>query len=247
MKPGTDLPSQMKLPLMRLAFSLMVMTMLVWAPQAWAETLTGKVVRVTDGDTITLLVDGRRQYKIRLGEIDAPEGGQPFGRAAKRMLSDLVFGRTIRARVTDIDRYGRAVAVLTVDGTNINAQMVKGGGAWAYRRYLSDQRYIRWEEDARQARRGLWRLQADQIMAPWEWRAARRAGSKARPLALATLPAAAIGPNSDGLASQANQCGSKRVCREMNSCAEAIYHLHSCRVRSLDGDGDGVPCEKLCR
>ena len=241
MKPGTDLSSAMRVSLLRRAMTLMMMTMLVWAPQAWAETLTGKVVRVTDGDTITLLVDGRRQYKIRLGEIDAPEGGQPFGRAAKHMLSDLVFGRTIRARVTDIDRYGRAVAVLTVDGTNINAQMVKGGGAWAYRRYLSDQRYIRWEEEARHARRGLWRLQADQIMAPWDWRAAKRRGGPA-PLTTAPQSVAMQSAGQPG-----RQCGTKRVCRQMGSCEEALHFLNSCQVRSLDGDGDGVPCEKLCR
>lgn len=219
----------------------MVAMMLLWGSPARAETLTGKVVRVTDGDTVTLLVDGRRQYKIRLGEIDAPEGGQPFGRAAKRMLSDLVFGRTINARVTDIDRYGRAVAVLTLEGRNINAEMVKGGGAWAYRRYLSDQRYIRWEEEARHARRGLWRLQADQIMAPWDWRSARRRGGTTTMTSLP--PSIADRPSSQPI----RQCGAKRVCRQMGSCEEALYFLKSCNVRSLDGDGDGVPCEKICR
>lgn len=230
---------------MRLLVGIVAGAMSFAFPAA-AETLRGKVVGVTDGDTIRLLV-GSRQYKVRLGEIDAPEGGQPYGRAAKRMLSDLVFGQTISARVTDIDRYGRAVAVLNMNGLNINAEMVKRGGAWAYRRYLSDQRYLRWEDAARQSRRGLWSLQADQIMAPWDWRAARRAGGKARPPATAGLPAAAIAANSNGLATQSNECGSKRFCRQMNSCAEAVYHLQSCRVRSLDGDGDGVPCEALCR
>jgi endonuclease YncB( thermonuclease family) len=75
---------------------------------AAAETLQGRVVGVTDGDTIRLLVDGRREYKVRLGEIDAPESGQPYGRASRKMLSDLVYGQTISARVTDVDRYGRA-------------------------------------------------------------------------------------------------------------------------------------------
>jgi endonuclease YncB( thermonuclease family) len=216
------------------------------APTA-AETLRGKVVGVTDGDTVRLLVDGQRQYKIRLGEIDAPEGGQPYGRAAKRMLSDLVFGQTISARVTDVDRYGRSVAVLTRGSTNINAEMVKRGAAWAYRRYLSDQRYLRWEEEARSQRRGLWGLQADQIMAPWDWRAARRAGNRSPDPALTALPGAALGISASRSASAGGQCGTKRYCRQMNSCEEALFHLRTCGVRSMDGDGDGVPCEKLCR
>jgi endonuclease YncB( thermonuclease family) len=241
------LDSHLKLAvLIRLVTVAIVATAVLAAPSL-AETLRGKVVGVTDGDTIRLLVDGRRQYKIRLGEIDAPESGQPYGRASKRMLSDLVFRQTISARVTDIDRYGRAVAVLTSGKTNINAEMVKRGGAWAYRRYLSDQRYIRWEEQARQAGRGLWGLQADQIMAPWDWRAARRgAGRTARP-AMTALPSSSVGLRPGSLGAVSFQCGAKRVCRQMSSCEEALYHLKTCGVRTLDGDGDGVPCEQLCR
>jgi hypothetical protein len=163
------------------------------------------------------------------------------------MLSDLVFRQTISARVTDIDRYGRAVAVLTSGKTNINAEMVKRGGAWAYRRYLSDQRYIRWEEQARQAGRGLWGLQADQIVAPWDWRAARRGGDRTARPAMTALPGSSVGSISGSPGAAAFQCGAKRVCRQMISCEEALYHLQMCRVRTLDGDGDGVPCEKLCR
>ena len=139
-----------------------------------AETLTGRVVGVTDGDTVKLLVAGHSEYKIRLGEIDAPESGQPYGKTSKRMLSDLVFTRVVTVRVTGIDRYGRSVGVIRTGDINVNAEMVKMGGAWAYRRYLSDQRYLLWEKQAQQGRLGLWGLQRDQIMAPWEWRAARR-------------------------------------------------------------------------
>lgn len=152
----------------------LALLMALAATSATATELRGRVVGVTDGDTLKLLVDGATEYKIRLAEIDAPESGQPFGRAAKRMLSDLVYGVTIDARVTDVDRYGRSVAVITRDRTNINAEMVRLGGAWAYRRYLSDPRYLALEADARRAGRGLWALQPDQVTAPWEWRAARR-------------------------------------------------------------------------
>ncbi len=215
------------------------------AAPAVAATLVGRVVGVTDGDTIKLLVGGRQQYKIRLGEIDAPESGQPFGRTSKRMLSDLIFGKTISVRVTDIDRYGRSVGVITLDRTNINADMVRQGGAWAYRRYMSDQRYVLWENEARQARRGLWRLQPDQIMPPWEWRAARRGGSQAVSSArVAPIASYSVTGTAGG---DAGRCGVKWKCGQMASCAEAVYQLRTCGLTRLDGDGDGVPCEKLCR
>ena len=200
---------------------------------------------MTDGDTIKLLVNGRDQYKIRLGEIDAPESGQPFGQASKRMLSDLVFGKNVNIRVTDIDRYGRSVGVITAGKSNVNAEMVKRGGAWAYRRYLSDQRYLLWEGEARQARRGLWRLQSDQIVPPWEWRNTKRTSRTASPpgppksyVASPNESAANNGP--------AGSCDVKWKCAQLSSCAEAVYQLRTCGLTRLDGDGDGVPCEKIC-
>lgn len=209
-----------------------------------AATLTGRVVGVTDGDTIKLLVGGRNEYKVRLGEIDAPESGQPFGQKSKRMLSDLVFNRTVSVRVTDVDRYGRSVGVIRAGRVNVNAEMVKRGGAWAYRRYLSDQRYLLWEREAQQARRGLWNLQADQIMAPWEWRAARRGGRSGNQSAAGMTPIR--GPAYAASIPSESACGSKSRCSQMTSCAEATYYLRSCRATRLDGDGDGVPCEKIC-
>lgn len=232
---------------LQFALAIVVALALTAQPGA-AQTLRGRVVGVTDGDTIRLLVEGNREYKVRLGEIDAPESGQPFGRKSKAMLSDLVFRQTVSARVTDVDRYGRSVAVITLGSKNINADMVKRGGAWAYRRYLSDQRYLLWESEARRTRRGLWGLQSDQIMAPWDWRSARRAGGV---VGIAgdrgyTAPRALVGSQPKRSASAVGQCGTKRYCREMSSCQEAIYFLRQCRLNRLDSDGDGTPCESLC-
>ena len=81
-----------------------------------AQSLVGRVVGVTDGDTVTLLVDGRVQHKIRLSGIDAPEKAQPFGNRAKQRLSSLVFGKTVTAVGTKQDRYRRLIAKLLVDG-----------------------------------------------------------------------------------------------------------------------------------
>jgi len=167
-----------------------------------------------------------------------------FGQKSKRMLSDLVFNRTVTVRVTDVDRYGRSVGVIQAGNTNINAEMVKRGGAWAYRRYLSDQRYLLWERQAQQARRGLWGLQADQIMAPWDWRAARRnrRGSNAPAERMTPIGRSAF---SSGTPAD-SACGTKSRCSQMTSCAEATFYLRSCGAGRLDSDGDGVPCEKIC-
>ena len=236
----TFLPSRIPAQLLH---CLVLALLLLSAPIA-AETLTGRVVGVTDGDTIKLLVGGRSEYKIRLGEIDAPESGQPFGQKSKRMLSDLVFNRFVSVRVTDVDRYGRSVGVIQAGNANVNAEMVKRGGAWAYRRYLSDQRFLLWEREAQQARRGLWNLQADQIMAPWDWRAARRSGRGGKQSAARMTPVR--GPAFAASIPSGSACGSKSRCSQMTSCAEATFYLRSCRAARLDGDGDGVPCEKIC-
>lgn len=215
------------------------------APAALAQSLTGKVVSIADGDTLTILADGQYQFRIRLAEIDAPESGQPFGRSSRKMLSDLAFGKQVTVRVVDVDRYGRSVGRIRAGTTDINAEMVKRGGAWAFRQYQSDQRFQLWEKEARAAKRGLWGLQQDQIVAPWDWRAGRRAQAAAR-----SAPAArTFMPSSVGTPRQSPggfKCHTKSKCGQMNSCEEAMFHLRKCGLSRLDGDSDGVPCEKLC-
>jgi endonuclease YncB( thermonuclease family) len=115
---------------------------------AWAEELTGRVVGVTDGDTVRLLVE-RQEIRIRLDQIDAPEKRQPFGSRSKESLSELVFGKTVRAVTSGKDRYGRSLATLYAGNLNANAEQVRRGMAWVYRQYPV-------EEEARRAKRGLW-------------------------------------------------------------------------------------------
>ncbi len=145
---------------------------------AEAATITGRVVGVSDGDTITVLDADRTQYKIRLAGIDAPESKQAFGSRSKQNLSDLVFGKDVAVEWDKRDRYQRVVGVVLVDGHDVNLEQVRAGMAWWYRQYakeqtLDDRRlYEQAENGAKAARRGLW-VDANPVP-PWEWRRAKR-------------------------------------------------------------------------
>ena len=102
----------------------------------WAWT--GRVVGIVDGDTITALRHGCDQVKIRLYGIDAPESGQPFGKASKRYLSSMVLGQSVEVEVMDTDRYGRTVARIFADGDDVNAAQLRSGHAWLYKQYCKD-------------------------------------------------------------------------------------------------------------
>ena len=137
---------------------------------AFTEEHNGRVVGVTDGDTLTLLVEGKRQIKVRLAEIDAPESRQPYGKRAKQELSDLAFNKEARVRVQDIDRYGRTVGRVFVGNVDVNAEMVRSGAAWVYRKYVKDASLFKLEDEARREKRGLWSLPESERVPPWEWR-----------------------------------------------------------------------------
>jgi endonuclease YncB( thermonuclease family) len=126
------------------------------AAQEPGQTITGKVVAVKDGDTINVL-HGGRAVTVRLHGIDAPEMGQPFGNNAKQAASRYAFGKVARIRITDVDRYGRAVGRVTVDGGSLNQMLVRDGLAWWYRRYAPREgRLESLERAARNANQGLW-------------------------------------------------------------------------------------------
>jgi endonuclease YncB( thermonuclease family) len=137
-----------------------------------ADTLEGNVVKIADGDTLTLLTSTNEQVKIRLAGIDTPEKKQPFGNKAKQALANLAFQKQALVEVETKDRYGRTVGVVFVDGLNVNAELVKQGMAWVYRKYTDDKRLYTLESEAKQAKRGLW-LDENPIP-PWEWRRGRR-------------------------------------------------------------------------
>jgi len=127
----------------------------------------GKVVSVTDGDTIKVLKDGK-QVKIRLAAIDCPEKGQPYGNAAKKFTANMVAGKVVKIWPTDTDRYGRIVAFIFVGNKNLNKELLSAGLAWHYKKYSRDPELAKLEFDARSKKIGLW-SEPDPV-APWEWR-----------------------------------------------------------------------------
>jgi endonuclease YncB( thermonuclease family) len=139
-----------------------------------AELLMGRIVGVSDGDTVTLLDANQRQYKIRLTGIDAPEKKMPFGQRSKEHLSDLIFNKDVQVETEKLDRYGRTLGKILFDRKDINMAMVNAGLAWHYKKYQNDQSrsdrllYAHAEDQARQQRIGLWR--DPNPTPPWEWR-----------------------------------------------------------------------------
>jgi endonuclease YncB( thermonuclease family) len=203
--------------------------------------ISGKVVAVTDGDTIKILDNNRVQHKIRLTGIDAPEKAQPFGTASRKHLASMVAGKDVHVETSKNDRYGRVLGKVWVQpqncsgcGKTLNANLAQilAGMAWWYQDYAKDQpvqdrvRYESAVKEARKRKLGLW-SEPDPVP-PWAWRRGQRAPSKSTAVA-------------------DTQCGSKRYCREMTSCAEAKFYLQQCGRSSLDGNRDGVPCESICR
>ena len=130
---------------------------------ASANTINGKVVGVSDGDTITVLDGSKTQHKIRLSGIDAPEKAQPFGQVSKEHLSALVFGKQVTVETDKTDKYGRNIGRVLVNGTDANLAQIKAGLAWHYKEYAKEQpaadraSYASAETQARASVQGLWR------------------------------------------------------------------------------------------
>jgi endonuclease YncB( thermonuclease family) len=172
--------------------AVFILTILLMPIAAQQKTITGKVVGVSDGDTITVLDGSKQQHKVRLEGIDAPESAQAFGQKSKQSLSDMVFGRNVTVVSSKTDRYGRALGKVTLEGKSINYVQVMYGMAWFYRAYSKDlssedaKAYEQAEQTARTDKRGLW---ADPSpVAPWEFRRGKR-----EPKVVVTAPAATSG------------------------------------------------------
>lgn len=147
---------------------------------AWADTITGKVIAVTDGDTIRVLDAQNVQYKVRLAGIDAPESKQAYATRSKKSLSDLVFGKTVTVEFNKHDRYGRIVGKVLYKKADMDLQQIEVGLAWHYKQYAKEQStsdrqlYASAEARARAAQLGLWH--DPNPMPPWEWRRGSKIG-----------------------------------------------------------------------
>lgn len=163
----------------------------LWANGAQAETLFGVVVGVTDGDTIPVLDEHKQQHTIRLFAIDAPETtchalrpsvadadcvehAQPFGRAAKKALASIVYGKNVNVELVPGNSYGREIGTVWTGNINANLEMVRVGLAWAYHQYARHmpadeyRQFQAAEQEAREHARGLW---ADPSpVPPWDFR-----------------------------------------------------------------------------
>lgn len=139
------------------------------------HTVTGPVTGVSDGDTFYMVIDGQ-PTRMRLAQIDAPEKAQPFGRRAEQSLRELIGKREVIATWTQVDRYGRPIVEVGADGVNVNAEQVRRGFAWVYRRYATDRRLFDLQAEARSSGRGLW---ADpNAVEPWVWRQVHPKGDR---------------------------------------------------------------------
>lgn len=187
----------MKLPIPISYRWLLGVLILLTATTAFPATLSGRVVGVHDGDTITVLDASKKQHKIRLAGIDAPELKQAFGTRSRQNLSGLVFGKDIAVEWEKHDRYKRIVGKVLVDESRADCAFrdcrksldaglvqVRDGFAWHYKQYEREQspedrrRYASAERNAREKKTGLW---ADnKPVPPWEWRRPKSQNTRAK-------------------------------------------------------------------
>ena len=138
----------------------------------FSAEISGKVIKISDGDTITILDSNNRKHKIRLDKIDAPELKQYFGINAKNHLVSLIFGKQVKVIYRKKDRYKRILGIVYLQEKEINLQMVKDGFAWHYSYFDNTKSYIEAEQKAKQNKSGLW-IQENPVI-PYEFRKRRK-------------------------------------------------------------------------
>ena len=130
--------------------------------------VTGKVVGVHDGDTVTVLHGKGKKLKVRLEGIDAPETNQPFGDGSRQALDTMVYGKVVTIVPSAVDKYGRTVGRVWLGRFDVNREMVRIGLAWWYDRYSQETALSQAQQQARYYHWGLW--QDPHPTPPWVWR-----------------------------------------------------------------------------
>ena len=157
---------------------LICILLLLLSLLSFAEELTGKVIKVSDGDTISVLDSNNQKYKIRLQGIDAPETQQAFGETSRQSLASLVYDKEVIILWDKRDKYARILGKVIVDGRDANYEQLKKGLAWYYKQYENDlsdedkERYSEAEAWARNYTEGLWT--DSKSIPPWEFRHKRK-------------------------------------------------------------------------
>jgi endonuclease YncB( thermonuclease family) len=136
--------------------------------QKQQKFVDGKVIKIQDGDTFTMIFDNGFEVKVRLNGIDSPEKKQPFSNIAKQTLAAMVFQKDVRVFYTSKDRYGRVLGDVFVDDINVNHEMLRKGMAWHFVKYSDDATLAKLEREARINKVGLW-VDSNPI-APWDFR-----------------------------------------------------------------------------
>lgn len=138
------------------------------AVPALAEEFRGRVIAIVDGDTIDVLASDKKQCRVRLHGIDAPERGQPFSTKSKDYLGSLAFGKDVQISAEPGDRYGRVIGRVSSGDEDLNLAMLRAGMAWHYTKYDQSAEYAAAEKSARDSRAGLWKDK--RAIPPWDWR-----------------------------------------------------------------------------
>ena len=137
-----------------------------------SNNLSGNVVKIIDGDTYDIIVDGK-QTRIRMFGIDAPERGMDYYKVSKQYLGELCMNQGIHLEIVNTDRYGRIVAKsFLADGRELGAEMIRAGMAWHFKRYSDDEVLATLETTARENQVGLWSI--SNPIPPWDYRARKK-------------------------------------------------------------------------
>jgi endonuclease YncB( thermonuclease family) len=220
---------------MRISFSLLTGICLLFlcaglhAEGHLGNSAEGRVIKITDGNTLTVMLPDSFRLNVELANIDAPEKNQPHFQEAKQALSDKAFTEDVRVEIVSWKKKDLVIGMIVLDGEYINSWMVAEGHAWVYPQDSDDPELMELQMEAKASFRGFWALSDVERVPPWEWRQGKRIGTRERMMPV-----------------KAYSCGSKTSCREMTSCDEAKFYLRSCYLLRLDDDNNGIPCESLC-